>query len=156
MAPCCNAILCTTAGMGSPCPRIIHGFGDCLHAGIFSSATAQDARDEPDTEDSQMDLTADADPRATLILHLLLNCLDHEAPSLTHMLLGMDVAGGFEGKANSLSPQAVAAESGHPYTSLPHRAQTALCPCHTAVMLGGAAGTAFSAGNQRLCNQRLQ
>ena len=38
------------------------------------------------------------DPRALLVLQLLLERVDDEAPSLTHLLLGMDVGGGFNGQ----------------------------------------------------------
>ena len=75
----------------------MHGFADCLHAGIFAPSS-EAGKDDDDDESQMMQQTATDDPRATLVLQLLLNCADHEAPNLTHFLLGMDVAGGFDGE----------------------------------------------------------
>ena len=53
--------------------------------------------DEADSPLSQPD-HAGGDARAMLILQLLLDCMDLEAPNVTHFLLGMDVTAGFDGE----------------------------------------------------------
>ncbi|KAK9788145.1 hypothetical protein WJX73_001060 [Symbiochloris irregularis] len=90
-------------GHGSSLPDIVHGFADCLWAGFNTPATSTSLADDDSADDSAPpdESPSGGDPRALLVLQLLNDCAWDEAPSLTHMLLGMDVGGGYAGVANS-------------------------------------------------------
>ena len=96
---CCSL----PAGQTPALPAIVHGFADCLWAGINSPAAGSDESSDGDSgaPTQANDVALSGDPRALLVLQLLLACVDDEAPSLTHLLLGMDVGGGFNGDTSA-------------------------------------------------------
>lgn len=95
-------LLCVDTGHGSTLADIIHGFADCLWAGFNTPMPSASSAEDDSADDSAPpdDSPSGGDPRALLVLQLLNDCAWDEAPSLTHLLLGMDVCAGFAGGVN--------------------------------------------------------
>ncbi len=80
--------------------RICFAFAGCLQSALIRSGSdTLDREEEPDFDhDADPAAALQADPRAVLILQLLLAGLQGPTPSLTHLLMGFDVTRGPDGK----------------------------------------------------------
>ena len=78
--------------------RLRFAFASCLQSAL--SQQGSETREQPEELDADPDSAAafQPDPRAVLILQLLLAGLQGPAPSLTHLLMGFDIAKASNGK----------------------------------------------------------
>ncbi|KAL0044481.1 hypothetical protein WJX82_009054 [Trebouxia sp. C0006] len=87
-------------------PRLRFAFAGCLQSAFCHSGSDTLSRDEGVSSEADPITAMQPDPRAVLILQLLLAGLQGPVPSLTHLLMGFDVTRGPEGLYESqLDPQ---------------------------------------------------
>lgn len=82
---------------------LIDGFAECLHNALFSTIgwVPEDGKNNSEHWGAGNGCDAvDKDPRATLMLEMLLGALDHPVPTLTHVLAGFS----FDTGMNLLGP----------------------------------------------------
>ena len=78
-------------------PRLRFAFAGCLQSAFCHSGSDTLSRDEGVSSEADPITAMQPDPRAVLILQLLLAGLQGPVPSLTHLLMGFDVTRGPEG-----------------------------------------------------------
>ncbi|DBA92469.1 TPA: hypothetical protein ACH3X1_002702 [Trebouxia sp. C0004] len=87
-------------------PRLRFAFAGCLQSAFCHSGSDTLSREEGGNSEADPSTAMQPDPRAVLILQLLLAGLQGPVPSLTHLLMGFDVTRGPEGLYDSqLDPQ---------------------------------------------------
>ena len=79
-------------------PRLCFAFAGCLQSAFCHSGSDTLSRDEGVSSEAESSTAVEPDPRAVLILQLLLAGLQGPVPSLTHLLMGFDVTRGPEGE----------------------------------------------------------
>lgn len=79
-------------------PRLRFAFAGCLQSAFCHSGSDTLSRDEDGNSKADPSTAMQPDPRAVLILQLLLAGLHGPVPSLTHLLMGFDVTRGPEGE----------------------------------------------------------
>ncbi len=78
-------------------PRLRFAFAGCLQSAFCHSGSDTLSREEGVNSEADPSIAMQPDPRAVLILQLLLAGLQGPVPSLTHLLMGFDVTRGPEG-----------------------------------------------------------
>jgi len=79
-------------------PRLRFAFAGCLQSAFCHSGSDTLSREEDVISEADPSTAMQPDPRAVLILQLLLAGLQGPVPSLTHLLMGFDVTRGPEGE----------------------------------------------------------
>ena len=92
----------TGVALSATWTRLRFAFAGCLQSALTHQGSdtldQEDPNSPPQAPPAELGSTLQMDPRAVLILELLLAGLPGPAPTLTHLLMGFDVTQGPEGK----------------------------------------------------------